>query len=149
MIKDGAGMDQENLNRVVADKAKNTLEHPGDVIYINELKLESRVGVYEWEQKIKQPLHIDLVVLLDLQPAGIADDLSASVDYATIAEEIQTIALAKHYKLIEHLAETLCKHLLANQKIQQVTITVHKPYAIPHASKVGVRLTRSKTSCIN
>ena len=116
-----------------------------DSIFLTDLKIEASVGVYDWEKKVLQPLHIDATLMADLKPAGQSDDLNQSIDYAFVADEIQRIASQKHYELLEHLAETLCDYLLSMPLVQAVTLGIHKPYALPNVGRVGVRIERHQT----
>lgn len=116
-----------------------------DSIYITGLKVSARIGVYDWEKKVEQLLYVDLDLLVDLKPPGLSDNLEDTLNYADIAEQVQTHALAKHYQLLEHFAETFSAELLKDKRIQQVRIRVNKPAAIPHAEKIGVKLCRMQT----
>ena len=114
-----------------------------DSIFLTELKIEASVGVHDWEKKILQPLHVDIELFLDLKPAGDTDDLNKSIDYSLVADEIQRLANQKHYDLLEHLAETLSQYILNLELVKQVTIGIHKPYALPNVGRVGVKIERS------
>lgn len=115
-----------------------------DIIYIDALKVQAKVGVYEWEKKIEQTLFVDLALNIDLAPAGASDQLDDTLDYAAICEQVQTLAVARHYQLIEHFAQSLADLLLEESRVEQVSITVHKPAANPHAGKIGIKITRTR-----
>ena len=47
-----------------------------DRILIEGLKVDTCIGVYEWERKIKQTLVFDLELYTDIRAAAADDDLS-------------------------------------------------------------------------
>jgi dihydroneopterin aldolase len=117
---------------------------PQDRIYIEGLKINAKIGVYEWEKKVEQILFVDLQLAIDLAAAGQSDDLADTLDYAAIAERVQSLAVTKHYQLIEHYAEMLAATMFDMPQVAQVIVTIHKPAAIPTALKVGVQITRTR-----
>ncbi len=66
---------------------------------------------------------------LDLQPAGVDDDLSRTVDYGVVFETCRTIVESTSFRLIEALAEAIATELLADFPIEAVTVRVRKPNA--------------------
>ena len=124
--------------------SESSVVAPQDSIYIEGLKVNAKIGVYGWEKKVEQTLFVDLKLVVDLAAAGRSDDLADTLDYAAIAEKVQILALQKHYQLIEHYAEVLASTVLEEPRVAQVTIKVHKPAAVPTASRVGVQITRTR-----
>jgi len=114
-----------------------------DSIYIEDLKVQARIGVFKWEYKVEQRLDVSVKLFLDLASAGASDDLEHTLDYAAIAQTIQQHG-QQHYQLIERYGETLCQRMLQDTRVQKVELTIHKPAALPQAQKIGVHLIRSR-----
>lgn len=87
-------------------------------------------GVYEKERRSGQPFFVDLTMYLDLHPAGMTDDLPATVHYGEVAELVREIIIGTRFQLIEALAERIAADLLRDfPLIQSLEVTVHKPKA--------------------
>ena len=63
-----------------------------DTIFIHDLRVETRIGVYAWEQHLPQPLLIDLELALPSEKAFASDDFADTLDYAAVAKRVQAFA---------------------------------------------------------
>ncbi|MFA9485374.1 dihydroneopterin aldolase [Moraxella haemolytica] len=115
-----------------------------DIVFIQGLKIDTVVGVYDWEQAIKQSLVIDAKINCDISQATVTDDVMYAINYKTVCEDIERICHEMKAKLLESLAETICQHILKSYPCSSISLTIHKPNAIKHAHSVGVSITRSK-----
>ena len=115
-----------------------------DMVYIEDLKINAKIGVYEWERKIEQVLFVSLDISADLAKAGQSDDLADTLNYAALAEMVQGLGVERHYQLIEHFAEILAARVLEAPLVNSVTVKIHKPAAIPLAARVGIQITRGR-----
>ena len=100
-----------------------------DRIVLHDMVFMGRHGVLEHEQREAQPFHVDVELGLDLQPAGLDDDLARTVDYGVVFESVRTIVESTSFRLIEALAEAIAHELLADFPIAEVTVRVRKPQA--------------------
>src|SRR5450755_372360 len=101
-----------------------------DRIVLNDMVFQGRHGVSEAEQRTDQPFHVDVEMVLNLQPAAVEDDLARTVDYAAVFEVARTVVESTSYRLIEALAEALAQEVLrAFPPITEVGIRVRKPKA--------------------
>ena len=116
-----------------------------DTIYIHQLKANAIIGVYDFEKIKPQPLFLDIKMKVDLRSAGKSDDLSETIDYAKVAEQVLNHIENTQYELLETLAENLCQQLLATYpSLQKITIKLSKPEAVPQAQTVGIKITRKR-----
>jgi 7,8-dihydroneopterin aldolase/epimerase/oxygenase len=88
---------------------------------------EGRHGYYEHEQLQVQPFEVDVELILNLQPAGLADDLKRSVDYALVHKVVRQIVESTTYRLLEALAEAIAHEILAGFPAEEVGVRVRKP----------------------
>ncbi|MEX1220965.1 MAG: dihydroneopterin aldolase [Idiomarina sp.] len=114
-----------------------------DQVLIDGLKVDTVIGVYDWEKQIKQQLRIDLAMAWDNRPAAASDDLADALDYASVAEAVTHLIQQRPRQLIEQVAEEVAQLLLTEFHVSQVTVTVAKPQAVPAANSVAVKITRS------
>ncbi|MGK7222942.1 dihydroneopterin aldolase [Kocuria flava] len=86
-------------------------------------------GVLEQEKRSGQPFFVDVVMYLDLAPAGTADDVARTAHYGEVAEQVRDIVTGPSVDLLETLAERIAAQLLGAFPLDAVEITVHKPKA--------------------
>ncbi len=119
---------------------------PTDRITLTGLRVHGRHGVHEHERRRGQEFVVDATVWLDLGPAAAADELSATLDYGVLAQRAAQIVSGQPCNLIETVAARIADEVLADQRVQAVEVTVHKPSApIPLAfADVAVTTRRSR-----
>lgn len=113
-----------------------------DTVFIEGLKTDAVIGVYDWEKKIKQTLVFDLVMSHDNRLPAATDDLTKTLDYEAISNYIVDYCQNHVYELIETLAERLLESLMQVFKLTEVELTLRKPGAVPAAQAVGVKIKR-------
>lgn len=113
-----------------------------DIVFINGLKVDAVIGVYEWEQKITQPLIFDIEMSGCQYKASQTDNIKDAINYKSVCERVAEICLANKVALLERLAQLVADKILEEFAPEQVTITIHKPTAIKEANSVGVKITR-------
>lgn len=87
-------------------------------------------GVLEAEKTLGQKFILHIVLYLDLQEAGLTDDVNATVSYAEVYEVVKAHVEDQRYDLLEALAEQIAKKILASfHRVQSVEVTVEKPEA--------------------
>lgn len=117
-----------------------------DIVFIQGLKINTLIGVYDWERAIKQSLVIDCEMVCDMTKASQSDDVAYAINYKTVCEDIERLCHKIQAKLLEKLAEEICTYLLTHYPCQAITLTIHKPNAIKQADSVGVKIIRHKSA---
>ncbi|MFL1731626.1 dihydroneopterin aldolase [Moraxella oculi] len=115
-----------------------------DYVFIQGFKVETVIGVYDWERAIKQVLIIDAKIGCDIREAAKTDDVVHAVNYKTVCEDIERICQQMQAKLLESLAQSICQHVLDHYACTSIALTIHKPNAIKQAQSVGVSIERSR-----
>lgn len=100
-----------------------------DTISLTGVTAVGHHGVFEHERRDGQPFVVDLVLHLDLRPAGQTDDLTRTAHYGELAEQVTGLITGEPLNLIEALAERIAGHVLASFPVDAVEVTVHKPKA--------------------
>lgn len=116
-----------------------------DKIRIENLEIFAHHGVYPEETENGQRFYINAVLYLETRRAGLADDLSLSVNYGEVCHFMNDFMKKNTYKLIEAAAEHLMEAvLLAYPLIKELELELRKPEApvgLPFES-VSVKLRR-------
>jgi dihydroneopterin aldolase len=100
-----------------------------DRISLLGLRAFGRHGVLPAERLDGQDFLIDVVLGVDTVAAAAADDLSLTVDYGRLADRLAAVVSGEPVSLIETLADRLATACLADPRVQEVDVTVHKPDA--------------------
>lgn len=99
-----------------------------DQVVLDGMVFQARHGVHEREKTTPQRFEVDVELLLDLQPAGLEDDLARTIDYGRVYETVRTIVESTTFNLIEALAEAIAHELLADfASLDEVVVRVRKP----------------------
>jgi len=98
-----------------------------DRIVLRGMRFEGRHGLLEAEQTNAQPFLVDVELLLNLQPAGVEDDISLTVDYREVYATCRQIVESTSFRLVEALAEAIAHELLAALPAAEVGVRVSKP----------------------
>lgn len=116
-----------------------------DEITLTGLRVFGRHGVYDEERRVGQDFVIDVTLRLDTRRAAASDDVSDTVHYGEVAQQIAAIVGGEPVNLLETLAGRISDHLLSLEPVDSVRVTVHKPEApIPLSfDDVSVTIERS------
>lgn len=114
-----------------------------DIIFIRDLRLETRIGAYEFERRKPQSLQFDIEIGRDRIGACDNDQLADTIDYAEVVKTVQAILAEHDFHLLEPLAERIAQMLLQRFGAKRVRLEVTKTGAVPSARYVGVRIERT------
>lgn len=119
-----------------------------DEIVLTGLTVFGRHGVFDHERRDGQDFTIDLRLRLSLAKAADSDEVTDTVHYGELAEKVAAAVAGEPVNLIETLAERIAAVGLEDRRVQEVVVTVHKPYApIPlNFADVAVTITRRRTT---
>lgn len=113
---------------------------------ITGIEVFAHHGVLDVERRDGQVFVIDLDLAFDASVAAATDDLSATVDYATLVPQVVTAVEDNPVDLIETLAERVAGVCLTHPPVRTASVTVHKPHAPIDATfgDVALTITRSR-----
>lgn len=113
-----------------------------DRIFIEELVVFAQIGVYDWEQQIKQKLVFDVEMAWDCRQAAETDNLQFCLNYAEVADFIIDYVQSKPFLLIERVAYEVAAQLQQRFQIKGVRLKLSKPKAVAQARNVGIIVER-------
>ena len=115
-----------------------------DKIFLRELKVDTIIGIWDWERKIRQTIVIDLEMSADIAKAAATDDIKDTLDYKGVAKRVQQFVGESSFQLVETLAERIAGIIRDEFDVAWVRVQVHKPGAIRGSRDVGIDIERGE-----
>ncbi len=113
-----------------------------DKVFINNLQVETIIGIFSWEREVRQVVSVDLVMDFDNKKAAKSDDIEDALDYKKIGKRVTNYVERSRFKLVERLAEQIAKLVLKEFPVSSLTVSVTKPGALRGSESVGISITR-------
>lgn len=113
-----------------------------DIVFINDLRIETIIGIYDWERRVKQTISLDLEMATDIRPAAATDAIEDTLNYKAVAKRLIAFVGGSQYQLVETLAEKIAGIVLTEFGVAWLKLTVHKPGAVRGSRDVGVIIER-------
>lgn len=115
-----------------------------DKIFLSDLKVDTVIGIWEWERRIRQTVVIDLEMSADIAKAAASDDVADTLNYKSVAKRIQGFVADSSFQLVETLAERIAGIIREEFDVSWVSVRVNKPGAIRGSKAVGVAIERGE-----
>jgi len=113
-----------------------------DIVFINDLRIETIIGIYGWERKVRQTISLDLEMGADIRRAAATDAIDDTLNYKAVAKRLIAFVGASEYQLVETLAEKISEIVLTEFAVPWLRLTVRKPGAVRGSRDVGVVIER-------
>ena len=113
-----------------------------DIVFITDLRIETIIGIYDWERKVKQTISLDLEMGADIRKSAETDAIEDTLNYKAVAKRLITFVGESEYQLVETLAEKIAAIVLTEFGVPWVKLTVHKPGALRGSRDVGILIER-------
>ena len=113
-----------------------------DIIYLKDLRIDTVIGIYEWERRIKQTLTFDIEMDADTGKAAQSDSIDDTVSYEAVANRLTGYVGASEFELLETLAEKVAGILRDEFKVRWCRLRLNKHGAVRGARDVGIIIER-------
>ncbi len=115
-----------------------------DIVFIRDLQIETVIGIYDWERKVRQIISLDIDMASDIKKAADSDNIDDTLSYKTVAKRLIAFVEQSEFELVEALAEKICEIILGEFNVPWVRLTLNKPGAVRGSKSVGVMIERGQ-----
>lgn len=115
-----------------------------DIIYLHNLRVDTVIGVWEWERRIRQTLILDLDIGTDFRQAGRSDDITDTIDYKAVCDRVTSYTQGAECRLIEALGDRLARILFDEFAISWLRLRILKQGVLRNVRDVGIVIERSR-----
>jgi dihydroneopterin aldolase len=113
-----------------------------DIVFIRGLRVETVIGIYDWEREIRQTLILDMELGTDIRLAAATEEITNTLDYKAVSKRLAAFIEASEFLLVETLAEHCAQLLMDEFGIPWLRLSVNKKGAVSIADDVGVIIER-------
>jgi dihydroneopterin aldolase len=115
-----------------------------DKVFIENLMVETVIGIFDWEREIRQAVSLDLEMAYDIHRAAESDSIDDTLDYKAVSKRLIQFIEQSEYQLVEALAEKCATIVLDEFPVNWLRLKLSKPGAVRGSSAVGVIIERSR-----
>ena len=113
-----------------------------DIVYIRDLRIETIIGIYDWEREVKQTVSLDLEMAHDIRKAAETDDIQHALNYKSIAKRLISFIEGSEFLLVERMAEEVANIVSNEFSVPWLKLRVSKPGALRGSQDVGIIIER-------
>ncbi|MFO1429645.1 MAG: dihydroneopterin aldolase [Candidatus Competibacteraceae bacterium] len=115
-----------------------------DIIFIRELRIETMIGIYDWERQIKQVVCLDLEMGTDIRKAAASDGIKDTLNYQAVAKRLLQFVGDSQFFLVETLGERIAELVMTEFEVPWLRLTLSKPGTVRGSREVGIIIERGE-----
>lgn len=115
-----------------------------DIVFLRDLRIETVIGIYEWERNTRQEVVLDLEMATDVRRAAASDDIEDALNYKSVAKRLIGFVEQSRFQLVETLAESCAEIVLKEFAVPWLRLSLNKVGAVRGARDVGVVIERGE-----
>lgn len=115
-----------------------------DIVYIRDLRIDTIIGIYEWEREVRQTVSLDLEMSADIRKAAETDDIQYALNYKSVAKRLIAFIEGSEFQLVETMAEQVCDIVRNEFDVDWVKLRLSKPGALRQSRDVGLIIERGE-----
>lgn len=113
-----------------------------DTVFIEDLQIETVIGVYAWEREIRQKVALDVEMAFDNRIPAATDRIADTLDYKAVSKRLISFVGDAKCELVETLAERCAEIILSEFSVKWLRLRLGKPGAVTGSRSVGVVIER-------
>jgi len=115
-----------------------------DIVFIEDLRIDTVIGIYDWERKIRQTIALDLEMAFDNRRPAASDKIEDTLDYKQVAKRLIAFVEESHFELVETLAERCAQIVRDEFSVAWLRLKLSKLGAVTGSKAVGVIIERGE-----
>ena len=115
-----------------------------DIIYLKDLRIDTIIGIYDWERRMKRTIILDLEMATDISMAADSDNIDDTLNYKSVAKRVIRFVEESQFELVETLAERITEIILNEFNVPWCKLTLNKKGAVRGVRDVGVIIERGE-----
>ena len=115
-----------------------------DIVYLRDLRIDTVIGIYDWERRTRQTIIFDLEMSADIAKAASSDHINDTLNYKAVAKRLIDFVGKSDFQLVETLAERCTEIIREEFSVRWVKLTLNKKGAVRGATDVGAIIERGE-----
>jgi dihydroneopterin aldolase len=115
-----------------------------DIIYLRDLRIETVIGIFDWERGIKQTVILDIEMGTDITKAASSDQIEDTLNYKAVSKRLIQFVSESEFQLVETLTERCADIIMKEFGVPWLRLSLNKKGAIRGASDVGILIERGQ-----
>ena len=115
-----------------------------DTVFIEDLRIETVIGIYDWERQIRQVVALDLEMAFDNRKPAASDRIEDTLNYKAVSKRLIAFVEGSTFELVETLAERCAEIVMNEFQVPWLRLRLAKPGAVRGSKAVGVVIERGR-----
>ena len=115
-----------------------------DIVYIRDLRIDTVIGIFDWEREVRQTVSLDLEMATDIRAAAASDNIDDTLNYKAVAKRLIQFVSESNFELVETLAERCAQIVLTEFDVPWLKLRLSKPGAVRGSRDVGLIIERGE-----
>ena len=116
-----------------------------DIVFLRDLRIDTIIGIYEWERQIRQIVVLDIEMAADVATAAATDRIDDTLNYKAVAKRLISFTEESQFQLVETLAESLVQIIMKEFDVPWCRLKLSKLGAVTGSRSVGVIIERGQS----
>ena len=113
-----------------------------DLVFIEDLRIDTVIGIYDWERRTRQTIALDIEMAFDNAKPAATDAIADTLDYKAVSKRLIELVEGSSFQLVETLAERCAETIRNEFRVPWLRLKLSKPGAVRGAKAVGVVIER-------
>lgn len=114
-----------------------------DIVFIEDLRIDTIIGIYDWERKVRQTVSLDIEMAADNRQPAASENIDDALNYKAVAKRLIAFTETSEFQLVETLAERLAAIIIEEFGVPWLRLKLSKLGAVTGSRAVGVIIERS------